>query len=217
MGAGAARGLAVVGVADHAGWAHLVTVGVATGGPDAGAGAGTERPVVVDRRRCELLDPALPRQPYHAADGLPAGEAEALVTRVTEAAREGAHSALAALVAEVDGTVAALALRAGGGRALPDTVAGVLASHASMHAAEGQLYRDALAEAAAELGLDVVVHARGAAVAEAASALGVDATLVDDVVGALGRTVGPPWQKEHREAAAAALAELARCTPVTVG
>jgi hypothetical protein len=247
MGSGAAQRLAVVGVADHSGWANLVTVGVAAGGP----GAGDGRPVVVGRRRCELLDPSLPRQPYHAAEGLPAGEAEALVAQVTEAAREGARSALASLLGEVghrdgaDGTgereptgavsppgtgdreptggpappwtVAALALRARGGRPLPGTVAGVLASHAAMHAAEGQLYRDALAEAAAELGLDVVVHPRGAAVAEAASALGVDAARVDGLVGALGRTVGPPWQKEHREAAAAALAELARCTRVAVG
>jgi hypothetical protein len=216
------RRLAVVGAADHAGWANLVTVGVS--GERGGRHPGP--PIIVDRRRCTLLDPELPRQPYHAAEGVPAGEAEALVARVVTAAREGARSALAALVDDVARagsepgrwTLAALTVRANGARSLPDTVAGVLASHAAMHAAEGQLYRDALAEAAADMGLDVVVHARDdtQAIAEAAAALGTDADTVAQVVAALGSAVGPPWRKEHRLAAAAALAELARCTQLTM-
>jgi hypothetical protein len=196
---------AAVGVADHSGWANLVTVSVAAGG---------RSPVVVDRRRCELLGPEVPRQPYHAATELDAAEAEALVARVADAALIGARSALATVTSEVGPACrpVVLALRAGGDRPLPETVAGVLASHAAMHAAEGQLYRDALAEAAAGLGLEVVLHARGDEVAEATTALGVDADGVAETVAALGRTVGPPWQKEHREAATAALAELARRT-----
>jgi hypothetical protein len=214
------RRLAVVGVADHAGWANLVTVGAS--GDRGGRHAGP--PVVVDRRRCTLLDPDLPRQPYHAAEGLTSGEAEALVARVGTAAREGARSALAVLVDDVARagsepdrwTLAALTVRAGGTRSLPDTVAGVLASHAAMHAAEGQLYRDALAEAAADMGLDVVVYGRGEELADASTALGTDAGTVAELVAALGRSIGPPWQKEHRHAAAAALAELARCTRLAV-
>lgn len=212
------RRLAVVGAADHAGWANLVTVGVS--GADGEPRGGLD-PVLMDRRRCTLLDAALPRQPYHAAEGLPAADAEALVARVSAAAEEGARAALATVVEDVSRrdratgwSVVALTLRAGGRRPLPDTVAGVLASHAAMHAAEGQLYRDALADAAAGLGLDVVVHSRGDAIAEAAAALRTDADAVAELVAGLGRTAGPPWQKEHRHAAAAALAELARRTRV---
>ena len=190
---------AVVGVADHSGWANLVTIG-ADGG----------RPVVVDRRRCELVDPDVPRQPYHAAEGLPVDEAEALVARVTAAAAAGARAALASLVADLDGHAAvALTVRAAGGRPLPDTVAGVLASHTAMHGAEGRLYRDALADAAAERGLAVGSYARGTAGPQAAASLDLSPTALEALVADLGRPLGPPWRAEHREAATAALCELA--------
>jgi hypothetical protein len=191
---------AVVGVADHSGWANLVTVGTIDG-----------RPVVVDRRRCELVGPAVPRQPYHAADGLAAADAEALVASVTEAARSGARSTLTALCADVDNDcrVVALTLRAARGRPLPDTVAGVLASHSAMHAAEGRLYRDALAAAASERGLALATYDRGTAIAVAATTLATTAEGIAATVTELGRALGPPWRAEHREATAAALCELA--------
>jgi hypothetical protein len=199
---------AVVGVADHSGWASLVTVGVDD----------RRRPIVLDRRRSALVGPDVPRQPYHAAAGLDGAAAEALVRRVEAAARSGARTALADLAADVGPgcEVVALTLRSGAGRGLPDSVAGVLASHAAMHAAEGALYRDALAEAASALGLDVVVQARGTTAAEAARALGTDAAGLAVLLGAFGQAVGPPWRKEHREAAAGAVAELARLAPVTL-
>lgn len=195
-----------MGVADHSGWANLVTM--ATDG---------DRPTVLDRRRCELVGPDVSRQPYHAADGLDDDEAAALVARVRAAAGEGARGALIALVGEIADTyrVVAVALRAGGTRPLPDTVAGVLASHSAMHAAEGQLYRDAIADAAGELGLTVATYARGAAEA-AAPALGATTDELSSLVAAMGRRIGPPWRQEHREAATAALGELAAYTPVAL-
>jgi hypothetical protein len=66
---------AVLGVADHNGWAVCVTVAVSRGGV----------PVVVDRRRVELIEPGLPSQPYHHETvGMPLREAEQLVVRVRE-------------------------------------------------------------------------------------------------------------------------------------
>jgi hypothetical protein len=194
---------AVIGAADHSGWAELVTVG-----------AGTAGAAVIDRRRCELLGPDVPRQPYHAADGLDAAAAEALVERVTRAATEGAAAALRALRDDVAGEheVVALTLRADGSD-LPAGVADVLASHTLMHAAEGALFRDALAEAAAELGLAVARHLRGESDVAARAALGLGRADVDAVLRAWGRDLGPPWRKEHREAAAAALGELLRHAP----
>ena len=187
---------AVVGVADHSGWADLVTV---ARGPD---GA----PVLVDRRRCELVGPGVVRQPYHAATRLDAEAAEALVDEVTAAAVAGARDALAALAAAVapDHWVAAVTLRTTGGRPLPDTVTEVLASHAAMHAAEGELYRTAWAASAQAMGVAVARHRRprkgaGPARPDPATAAAVEA---------LGHAAGRPWRAEHREAAIAALAAL---------
>ena len=42
----------------------------------------------------------------------------------------------------------------------------------------------------------------------AAKALGVDAARVEAFLGEIGRGLGPPWRKEHRSAAAAAIAVL---------
>jgi hypothetical protein len=106
--------------------------------------------------------------------------------------------------------VVALTVRAARGRPLPNTVAGVLASHSAMHAAEGQLYRDALAAAASECGLALATYDRGTAVSAAVAALGTTPEGIAELITELGRALGPPWRAEHREATAAALCELAR-------
>ena len=201
----------VVGVADHSGWANLVTVGA---GPDG-------VPVVVDRRRCDIIGPDDVRQPYHAAAGLDEDEAEALVAAVGDVAAAGTRTALTALAADLAGggrdlAIVALAMRAGSDRALPATLAGILARHAAMHMAEGELYRDAWAAAADEQGLPVALHPRGEAEALAAAALGTTADRLAALLAALGQALGPPWRAEHKEAAAGALAELAGHTRLTV-
>jgi hypothetical protein len=66
----------VAGVADHNSWAIFVSVSAKDGSPE-----------VVDRRRVELIDPGLPKQPYeHETAGMNATEAERLVQEVRECA-----------------------------------------------------------------------------------------------------------------------------------
>ncbi len=196
---------AVVGVADHSGWAVLVTVGGADGGAR-----------VVDRRRCELLDGTLPRQPYHAAEGLDADAAEDLVGRVYAAAEAGAAAALATLAGDLGDGHEPVALTLRGERAVLPSLATVLASHALIHAAEGMLFRAALSEAAARSGLAVARHPPGEAAAAAVAALGTTPAGLDRLLRDWGRDLGPPWRKEHREAAAAALGELSHHDPAAV-
>ncbi len=211
-GMGAERRVAVVGVADHSGWANLVTVSIT---PDGGSGPGG-RVVVVDRRRSRVIDDDLPRQPYHAAAGLAADDAEQLVAQVAGAAAAGAARQLGALADELgsDHRLVALAVRSGVDRPLPETVAEVTANHTAMHVAEGELYRDVWADAAAGRDLGVALYPRKDAIGDAAAVLGTTANRLGDVLAALGRELGPPWQKEHREATAAALGELSRHTAV---
>jgi hypothetical protein len=169
----------------HSGWAVLVVVS----GP-------VPLPTVACRRRVELVDDTLPRQPYHAAaeSGLSLGEGEALVARVAEAAASGAARATAAAVEEFGvGAVAVV----GGGRNIPDAFERVLHSHALLHAAEGKLYEEACVEAAARCGLPVEL-------------VGAKNLVVDPAVDTAGKGLGPPWQKDHKLAASAALASVAR-------
>jgi hypothetical protein len=203
-----ARRPAVVGIADHSGWANLVTVSL----------DGSGHPVVVDRRRARLVDDDLPRQPYHAALGLAAADAERLVARVTEAAGAGAERELAALESDLEGEhqVVGLVVRTGTDRPLPDTVAEVVANHSAMHAAEGELYRDVWADAAEVRQVGVALYPRNDGIGAAARVVGTTNDALAGVLAALGRELGPPWQKEHREAAAAAVAELSRHTSVAL-
>src|SRR5688572_15708831 len=72
---------AIVGVADHSGWAVLVTV----------ADDGT----FLDRRRIELVDAGLPMLPHHhECQGLPIEQALELVERVRTSAERHAKSSL---------------------------------------------------------------------------------------------------------------------------
>ena len=60
-----------------------------------------------------------------------------------------------------------------------------------------------------QLGLAVSLHPRKRAVAEAALATGTRPTDVEAYMGTLGRELGPLWRKDHKDAAAAAIAALA--------
>ena len=177
----------------HSSWA--VVVGVA--GPPSS-------PVVVHRERITLLDDESAQEPYHAAVGRPLDEAAAWIRTVEEAAASAAAAAIGALAKSV-GPVGAVGV-VGGNRQLPE-LARILVSHARLHAAERNLYEEALVEGATRAGLPVTtVPATGKLLAHASEQLGV--AELGSVVAGLGAAIGPPWQKDHREAAVAALDAL---------
>lgn len=179
---------AAVGVADHAGWAVLVTA--------------TVDGRLHDRRRIELLDPGLPALVYHhAAQGLPLDDAIALVAAVHASARRHAADRLAALAAAVEVPIDAIALRAA--PSLPATVAERLADYRAQNVADTVLIREALAEAAAARGWRVVDYTRRAVFEAATRALGAP---VEAHLARVGAAIGPPWRIDHRVAMAAAIA-----------
>jgi hypothetical protein len=146
------------------------------------------------RTHVDLVGDDLPAQAYHAAAGLPLPQAERLVQRWAEEALSSAAACFAELMA--DGRVVAVGIAAVV-RPVPDLDV-VLRSHPLLHLAEGQLAREALAEAATRAGLPVhYLDPKGSH----------DPAAVERTV-ALGRIAGPPWRKEHRMAALAALAAL---------
>ncbi len=193
---------AVVGIADHRGWAIFVCVAVQEGAP-----------VVLDRRRVDLVSADLPSQPHHHEGAeLDVAEAEALVRKVQQSVAAHTRTALSQLQADLgaEHRLVSIAVQEGPRHRRPTTFAEILESQTAMIAADGDLYRDALSEAAEEVGMEARLIPRKGETERAAQALGVDAARAEKLLREIGRELGPPWRKEHRDAAAAAIAVLAR-------
>ncbi len=188
---------AVIGVSDHYARAELVTLAVEDAAP-----------VFLDRRRVELIDKGLPSAPYHhEASKLDTGTAIDLVNRVRRSAAEHATAALSAMLATFRARV--LILPASPYDRLPDSLEEVLSSRPLTLAADGMLYRESLAEAAAEQRMEVRRYPRRTdPTALAAEAMGVDVAEVAALIARFGREAGTPWRKDHKLAAAAALCVL---------
>jgi len=190
-----------LGAAVKTGWCVLVAV----------SGDRTD-PEVVLRQRVELCPEALPAFAYHVAAELPLEKAKPMVEEVHTAAGAAAATGLRATVAELasnDRTVAALAVSAGTDD-FTDDLAWIVKSHMRLHTAEGELYREALVDAADALAVPVVRFPKGEAVAELARELGRDPAALNGSIAGWRKALGPPWAKEHKEAAAAAWLALLR-------
>lgn len=193
---------AALGIRSHSGWATLVAV---AGDPLA--------PEVLLRRRIEIASPAIEgsRQPYHAAEGLGLAAAEKLIRRGEEGSRKLALAALRAAIAEVEAgghVVGGCALLLSSGRPLED-LADTLASHAKIHTADGEHFRDAIARAAGQCGLPVTRVRERDAWETAAGKLNVPVEAFQRRIVSLGKTLGPPWRADEKLATAVGCIALA--------
>jgi hypothetical protein len=192
------RKAAAAGAIIHDGWA--IVVAVATGG---------EAPVVIDRRRFELADPDLPGNPYHhEALELELAEGEALILEVRRSVSERARQMLGTLRRDLSASCGLGALAVRESRPLPGTLAEILRSQ-TLYIADSEIYRDAMHDAARDLGLTVFLYPKAGEVEFAAHAIGADARGVAQRIRNWRKALGPPWQKDHRAAAAAAMGALA--------
>lgn len=192
---------AVLGVADHSGWAVCVTVAAIRGVP-----------VIVDRRRVELIEPGIPSQPYHHDTvRIPLPEGERLVARVRASVMRTTLTRLSELRDELQPQcrIVAMTLRMPPMTWVPVTVAEAHSSYYVMCRADGMMYHDALRTAAGRLRMEVELEDRGEEIVRAAERLGVTVRRLEQFVASAGRSVGPPWRKEHRLAVAAAVNALA--------
>ncbi len=164
---------------------------------------------VVDRRRMDLVEKdeaSWAKQPYHAAERLNAGEARDLVRRGIEAACRLAVREMRAAVKRMSDAgheVAACGVITV--EPMPDwTVDEILAVHFRMHKAEGVLFREALARAARTCGLKVFEIPEKHLDTHAERALATSMNRVRTTIASLGKSVGPPWGKDQKEASLAA-------------
>jgi hypothetical protein len=187
------------GMKAHSGWAALVVLGTRDGDLQ-----------IVDRRRIELVEEEWAKQPYHAAEDLNASEARDLVTRGVESARRIAVREMRAALkraSEAGHQVAACAVLVAD--PMPDwTVDEILAVHFRMHKAEGVLFRDVLVRAAGACSLRLFAIPEKQLDEQAQRTLATSVTSLRKTIAELGRSVGPPWGKDQKEASLAAMIAL---------
>jgi hypothetical protein len=193
---------AAVGFRVHSGWAALVALAVNRG-----------KPVVLARERVHLVEIFAYkfRQPYHTAGRLPPDQAAAFVARMKSEARRLGAAAIRKLEAELRAQGFALARCAvllASGRPLP-TLPRILASHALIHTADGELFREALLHAAGRRGLATVAIREREVLAAASKALRIKPNELARRIAALGRPIGPPWSQDEKLASALAWLALA--------
>jgi hypothetical protein len=194
----AAGSAAALGFRAHSGWAALVAV----------AGPAAE-PAAVVRRRVELSR-RTPRQPFHAAEGRAFAAAEDLVRRAEGEAADLAERAVREVVDELRaGGHAAVAggLLLAAGRPLPG-LREILASHALIHAAEGELFRDVLRRASRRCGLRLVEVGERELEDRAARSLRRPAKGVQARLAEWGKALGSPWTQDEKRAALVAWVAL---------
>ena len=192
------------GMKAHSGWAALVVLGIRD-----------REFAVVDRRRIELVEEEWAKQPYHAAEEMKGAEARDLVGRGIDAARRIAvREMVAAVKREKDRKNEVVACAVLTGNPMPDwSVEEILSVHFRMHKAEGVLFRDVLARASESCGLKLVAIPEKQLMKHAEKVLGITASTLVSTVGALGKLVGPPWGKDQKDAALAAMVALQETAP----
>ncbi len=191
-----------LGLKAHSGWAALVVIG----------NSGNELHVI-DRRRIELVearDSHWAKQPYHAAEALDPYPARDLVTRATKAAYRIADREMRATIKrlrkrrhEIVGCAVLVP------NPMPEwSVDQILAVHFRMHQAEGVLFPEALLRAAAQCGLNLITIPEKLLSERAEESLATPLTGLTGRVAVLGKTVGPPWGKDQKNATLAAMVAL---------
>ena len=94
------------------------------------------------------------------------------------------------------------------GLKLPERIEDIVRVHARMHAAEGELYRDIVADACAGLGLKVHRVIERELFPLAADRIGTSEAVLRTRLQAMGAALGPPWSEDQKLAVLAALVHL---------
>jgi len=160
-----------------------------------------------------LADPGTPRsvQPYHAAEPLALPDADRFLQRCTNATKRLACQELQKAVDDLSRQgyhTAACGLVLASGRPLPD-LAAILASHALIHTAEGEFFREAVAHASERCKLPMLRVRERDLLDKAATLLRIAADDLTRHLTAVGRALGPPWRQDEKYAMLAAVLALA--------
>jgi hypothetical protein len=180
-----------VGFRVHSGWAATVAVCLEKGAP-----------VILGRQRVHLVETFSYefRQPYHTAEKMLREQACEFISRMRAEARRLAYHAIRELESRaqeqgVELTRCGLLLASG--RPLP-ALDKILASHALIHTADGELFREALLHASARCGLHDFRIKERELLDCAGKALHFKPANLMRRVTELGRSLGSPWSQDEK-------------------
>jgi len=191
---------AALGFRVKSGWAMVVLLSGASSPPR-----------VIDRRRVDLSDPAVPdsAQPFHAGLDLPKTAGAKAVARLVECVERSSERAIAKLIKHY---------RTGGYRIVgagivvgstvdPQTIRN---DHIRAHAEEGRLFRVVIENALKLSRLKSSVTREKDSMSEGTKALGISERKLRAELTTMGKAVEGSWRAEEKAATIAAWMELTR-------
>jgi hypothetical protein len=193
---------AAIGLRAHSGWAALVAVA----GP-------ARKPTILLRTRVKMTDGSLAgaKQPFHAAEEMPLARAEAYIDRCVARAGALAFAGLRAAVGALEAAghrAVSCGLLLASGRPL-GSLEDTLASHAKIHTADGEHFRDALASGTRRCGMGLLPIREREVWEKAARRARLPVADFQRIVADCRKTVGSPWTADEKLATAAAIAAFA--------
>jgi hypothetical protein len=188
---------AALGFRAHSGWTAFVALAL-----------DQDEPRVLSRGRPELVRTFTYefRQPYHTAEKMSIEKARAFVSRVDAEAKHLAQQAIRSIHTDLKKQgyeLTHFALIVASAKPLPNFDK-ILSSHALIHTADGELFREALTHASAQYRLTEFKFKERELVDSACETFGLTAKNLTGRLTALGRQVGPPWSQDEKFAALAA-------------
>lgn len=196
---------AALGFRMHSGWGALVALS---------NDGGLE---VIERRHIVVADTNVPgsKQPYHYAERLEFKQAEEYIARCSTASAQLASTAVREILSQLktgEYRVQGSAILTASGRPLP-ALERILASHALIHAAEGEIFRSIVHRACEQAGLPVRCLRERELEECAQKTFGRQANQVTQRIAGFGKRLGAPWTQDEKLASLAAMLVLAASEP----
>jgi hypothetical protein len=182
---------AALGFRVHSGWTALVAVSLQKNSL-----------TVLARQRVHLVETFTYefRQPYHTAQNMPLDKARDFVSRIQSEARRLAHRAILGMQSDLqtqDFALKSCGLLLASGKPLPN-LGKILASHALIHTADGELFREAILHASGRCGLGNFIVKERELLDRAVEAFRHKPSDLMRRATELGRPFGAPWSQDEK-------------------
>jgi len=199
---------AALGFRAHSGWTSLVAIALEEGSP-----------IVLVRQRPQLVKTFTYefRQPYHSAERAPRAEAQGVISRIRTEARTLAYKVIHSVqqnLLKQGYEVKYCGLLLASGRPLP-SLARILGSHALIHTADGELFREALLHASKRCGLETFTVKERELLDKSSDSLRLQPEAISRRAASLGVGLGPPWTQDEKLSALTAWLSLVQSLPET--